>query len=61
MAYKTLNKFLEVKEWKGVWGFNNHEYIALDEIYYFLANENFLPVSENFFYRDATKNDQLSS
>ena len=57
-AFKSVNKFLARVEKRNVEGKNS--YLNLDEIYHFLANENFTPVSDTFFYRDMEKRDQLS-
>jgi hypothetical protein len=59
LAYNTLNKFSEKFEWKWLRIFNNADYIDLDDIYHYLANENFIPISETFFYRDMEVKDQL--
>ena len=58
LAYNTLNKFSEKFKWKWLKGFNEGEFIDLDDIYHFLANENFIPISEMFFYRDMETKDQ---
>jgi len=58
LAYNTVNKFSEKFEWKWLKNFNDGEYIDLDDIYHFLANENFIPISETFFYRDMEEKDQ---
>lgn len=59
LAYNTLNNFSENFEWKWLKTYNNADYIELDDIYHFLANDNFIPISETFFYRNMETKDQL--
>lgn len=59
LAYNTLNKFWEKFWWKWLKKFNDAKYIDLDDIYHFLANENFIPISDTFFYRDMETKDQM--
>lgn len=58
LAYNSINKFSEKFKWKWLNKFNKCEYIDLDDIYHYLANENFIPISETFFYRDMETKDQ---
>lgn len=59
LAYNTLNKFSEKFNWKWLKNYNDNEYIVLDDIYHYLANDNFVPISETFFYRNMETKDQL--
>lgn len=56
--YNIIGKFSERFEWKWLKKINDWEYISLDDIYHFLADENFIPISETFFYRDMELKDQ---
>lgn len=66
LALKTINSFLKIinenwynkTEWWVSWYIDASN---LDILYHFLANDNFIPISENFFYRDMEKKDQISS
>lgn len=63
LAFKTVNKFWNILQEKRklneVQEINSRSHIDLDTIYHFLANENFTPITETFFYRDMEKRDQL--
>ncbi|MFA4890480.1 MAG: hypothetical protein WC587_02515 [Candidatus Paceibacterota bacterium] len=61
LAFKTVNKFLEIKKEKGHKSASGYIDLSnMDFVYHFLANENFIPVSEKFFYREMERRDQLT-
>lgn len=63
LGFKTVNNFPEIDEEVKQIGINKYQVdlYGLDSIYHFLANDNFIPVSETFFYREAEKKDQLQT